>query len=317
MRYRRVTIIGASGFVGRYVVKDLAQQGVVIAALSRHAADDAGFLRPMGDVGQVAPIEVNILDEPRLAAALAGAEAAVNATGILYESGKQTFEAVHHQGAALFARVAKAAGVKALVHLSAIGADSASPAEYARSKARGEAAVRAAFPEAVILRPSIIFGPEDEFFNRFGGMTRYSPLLPLIGGGQTRFQPVYVGDVASAAVAALERLDAAGRTFELGGPQVYTFRQLMEMLLQSIRRRRALVNVPWGLANFEAAILERLPAPLLTRDQVRMLQRDNVVAPGAAGLAELGVTPTALELVLPTYLDKFRRGGRWVTDHAA
>jgi NADH dehydrogenase len=316
MRHRRVTVIGASGFVGRYVVKDLAQQGVVVAAVSRHASD-ARYLRPMGDVGQIAAIDANLLDEPRIAATLAGADAVVNATGILYESGSQTFDAVHHRGPALVARLARAAGAKALVHVSAVGADTGSPAEYARTKALGEAAVREAFPAATILRPSIIFGPEDEFFNRFAAMTRYSPMLPLIGGGQTRFQPVYVGDVAFAVVTALDRPDAAGRTYELGGPRIYTFRELMEMLLRSIRRKRALVNVPFGIASFEAAILEKLPAPPLTRDQVRMLQRDNVVTPDAPGLLELGITPTALELVLPTYLDKFRRGGRWVTDHAA
>lgn len=316
MRYRRVTVLGASGFIGRYVVKDLARQGVVIAAVSRHATE-AGYLRPMGDVGQVASIDADLLDEARIAAVVAGADAVVNATGILYETRAQTFDAVHHRGPALAARLAKSAGAQRFVHISALGADPASPAGYARSKAAGEAAVRAAFPEAAILRPSIVFGPEDAFFNRFAALARFSPALPLIGGGRTRFQPVYVGDVAAAAVAALTRPAAAGGRFELGGPRIYTFRQLMELMLREIRRRRLLVSVPFGVASLAAAILERLPSPLLTRDQVRMLQRDNVVEARAPGLLDLDITATALELILPTYMDKFRRGGRWVTEQAA
>lgn len=316
MWYRRVTVLGASGFVGRYVVKHLAQRGAVVAAVSRNATQ-AGFLRPMGDVGQVALIDADLLDEARIAATVAGADAVVNAVGILHEGGRQRFEAAHHRGPALLARLAKAAGAQRFVHLSAIGADAAAPSAYARTKALGEAAVREAFPEATILRPSLVFGPEDAFFNRFAAMARCLPALPLIGGGRTRFQPVYVGDVAGAAVAGLERPDTAGGVYELGGPRVYTFRQLMEVMLREIGRRRMLVDVPFALAAVEAAVLEWLPNPLLTRDQVRMLKHDSVVSPGAAGLLDLGITPTALELVLPTYLDRFRRGGRWVTSHAA
>jgi NADH dehydrogenase len=204
------------------------------------------------------------------------------------------------------------------VHISAIGADPKSSSAYARSKAAGEAAVRAAFPGAVILRPSVVFGPEDEFFNRFATMARYSPVLPLIGGGATRFQPVYVGDVADAVMAALDREDAAGRLYELGGPRILTFKALMELLLQEIGRKRALISIPFWLAMLEAAFLEWLPKPPLTRDQVRMLRRDNVVAAGAPGLAELEVVPTALELVLPSYLNRFRRGGgRYVGERTA
>ena len=310
MRFRRVTVLGASGFVGRYIVQRLARRGAVIAAVSRHATS-AGFLRPMGDVGQVALLDAAITDADRLAVALAGADAVVCAVGILFERGRQRFESVHHRGPALLARLAARAGVKRFVHISAIGADPAAPAAYARSKAAGEAAIRAEFPAATILRPSIVFGPEDDFFNRFAALARYSPVLPLIGGGRTRFQPVYVGDVADAVTAALDLPAAPGRSYELGGPEVLSFRELMELTLRETDRRRALVSLPFGLAGLEAAFLEWLPKPLLTRDQVKLLRRDNVVASGAQGLADLGINPTALELVLPTYLDRFRRGGRW------
>lgn len=308
MRYRRVTILGGSGFIGRYVVKRLAATGAVVVVVNRQASA-AGFLRPMGDVGQIALIDADFTDEARLAAAVAGSDAVVCSAGILFERGRQRFDAVHHRGPALLARLAKAAGAKRFIHISSIGADPSSTSAYARSKAAGEAAVRAAFPEATILRPSIVFGPEDDFFNRFAALTRFSPVLPLIGGGHTKFQPVYVGDVGDAVMAALARREAAGLAFELGGPRVYSFRALMELLLREIGRRRLLVNLPFGLAMVEAAFLEWLPKPLLTRDQVRLLRRDNVVAPGQLGLTDLGVAPTALELVLPGYIDRFRRRG--------
>jgi uncharacterized protein YbjT (DUF2867 family) len=310
MRYRRVTIVGGSGFIGRYVVKRLAAAGAVIAVMSRHASA-AGFLRPMGDVGQIALINAAIDDEARLAAAVEGADAVISATGILFERGAQRFDVVHVRGPALLARLAKAAGARHFVHFSAIGADPAAPAAYARSKAAGEAAVRAAFPEATILRPSVVFGPEDDFFNRFAALARWSPALPLIGGGHTKFQPVYVGDVADAVIAGLAQPDAAGKTFELGGPRVYSFRELMELVLRETGRKRPLVNLPFSLASLEAAFLEWLPRPPLTRDQVKLLQRDNIVAAGSLGLADLGIAPTAVELIIPTYLDRYRHGGRW------
>jgi len=311
MRLGRATILGGSGFIGRYIVQRLAAKGTVVAVVSRHASD-AGFLRPQGDVGQIALIDAGLGDEARLAAAVAGADAVISSVGILYERGRQTFEAVHIQGPARLARLAQAAGVRRLVHISALGADIHSPSAYARSKAEGEAAVRAEFPGAAILRPSIVFGPEDSFFNRFAALALYLPALPLIGGGTTRFQPVYVGDVADAALAALDRHEAPGRIYQLGGPRIYTFRELMELMLREIRRRRVLVSIPFALARFEAFFLERLPGPpLLTRDQVRLLERDSVVQPGAPTLADLGITPTAVELVLPTYLEAYRRGGRY------
>ena len=316
MSYRRVTVLGASGFIGRYVVKRLAAQGALICAVCRHASD-ARYLRPMGDVGQIAPIDANVCDDQALAAVIAGADAVVNAVGILYERGAQRFDALHHQLPRRIAIEARAAEVKHLVHFSAIGADPRSPSAYGRSKAAGEAALRAEFPAAVVLRPSIVFGPEDMFFNRFAALARIAPALPLIGGGKTRFQPVYVGDVADAAVAALARPDAQGRVFELGGPEVLSFKELMRLLLRALHRRRLLVPVPFGLAMVKAAFLEWLPTPPLTRDQVRMLERDNVVAPDMPGLADLGISPTALELMLPTYLDKYRRGGRTLQPNLA
>ena len=309
MTPRRVVIFGASGFIGRYVVRDLARGGAVIAACARHASS-AGFLRPMGDVGQIAPLSANLGDERALAAVVAGADAVVNLVGILYERGAQRFELAHHRGPGLLADLAKGAGVKRFVHVSALAADANSSSDYARSKAEGEEAVRAAFPSATILRPSLVFGPEDDFFNRFAAMARVSPALPLIGGGATKFQPVYVGDIAAAVATALSRDDTDGKTYALAGPATFTMRQLFELILRVTGRKRLLMSIPFGLASLEALFLEWLPRPLLTRDQVRQLRHDSVAAPGAPGLAELGITPTALELILPTYLDRFRRAGR-------
>jgi uncharacterized protein YbjT (DUF2867 family) len=313
MGYSRIAVIGASGFIGRYVVKHLAARRAVISALVRDV-ERASVLQPMGDVGQIARIRASLLDETRLAAALAGVDAVVNLAGILHERGKQTFEAVHHQGPARLGRLAKAAGVKHLVHVSALGASGDSPSAYARSKAAGESALRAAFPSAVILRPSIVFGPEDSFFNRFAAMVQLVPVLPLIGGGKTRFQPVYVGDVAEAVARCLDKPEAAGRTYELGGPLVYSFKELMELVLAETRRRALLVKLPWSLAALQATFLEILPNPPLTRDQIKLLRQDNVVAPNALTLRDLGITPAAVEVILPTYMDHYRRGG-WFGSH--
>jgi NADH dehydrogenase len=310
MRLGRATVLGGSGFVGRYIVQRLAAKGTVVAVVSRHAKD-AGFLRPLGDVGQIALVDAGFDDEARLAASLAGADAVICSVGTLAQHGSQSFAALHVHGPARLARLAHAAGAKRFVHISALSADIQSPSAYARSKAEGEAAVRADFPGATILRPSIVFGPEDVFFNRFAAMALYSPVLPLIGGGHSRFQPVYVGDVADAAIAALQRPEAPGRIYQLGGPRIYTFREMMELMLRDIRRRRALVSIPVALARFEAFFLERLPGRILTRDQVSLLERDNVVAAGAPGFGDLGITPTALELILPTYLEAYRLGGRY------
>jgi uncharacterized protein YbjT (DUF2867 family) len=308
---RRATVFGGTGFIGRYIVKRLAQRGTTLTVVGRHARR-GNYLQPMGDVGQIVLIDGDVRDEALTATAMVESDLVVNLIGILAETGKQKFDALQHQAAGRLARQAKAAGVGQFVQFSAIGADAASPARYGRSKAEGETAVRAAFPEAIILRPSIVFGPEDQFFNRFAEMTRISPFLPLIGGGDTKFQPVYVGDVANATLAAIDRPEAAGQTYELGGPRVYSFTELMQIMLREIGRPGfPLVSIPFGLASLQAAFLERLPGRLLTRDQVTMLKRDNVVAPGARTLADLGITPTAPEVILQSYLERFRTGGRF------
>jgi NADH dehydrogenase len=254
---------------------------------------------------------VPVQDSEAVAAALSSADAAINLVGILFEGGRQRFEAVHAEGAKTIATAAAEAGVTSLVQVSSIGAGAEAAASYARTKGEGEAAVRAAFPEAVILRPSILFGPEDDFFNRFAEMARFSPALPLIGGGRTRFQPVYVGDVAQAVVQVLTDPACRGKLYELGGPRIYSFRELMELLLKVIGRKRALVALPFGLARLQARLLELLPKPPLTRDQVTQLRHDNVVSPGALTLKDLGIEATALEAVIPSYLERYRAGGRF------
>ena len=308
MAFSVVTVFGGAGFLGRSVVNSLARQGAHVRVACRRP-DEALRCKPMGDVGQVAPVAANIRDDASVAAAVDGADAVINLVGILYESGRQKFDAVHRDGAGRIARAAASAGVAQLVHVSAIGADSQAASDYARSKGDGEQAVKAAFDKAVILRPSILFGPDDEFFNRFAALARVSPVLPLIGGGRTRFQPAFISDVAEAVVSVLTKPDTAGRTYELGGPEVYSFRQLLELLLTVIDRKRLLIPVPFWAAMAKAFFLELYPVPLLTRDQVRLLRRDNVVTEGVAGFADLGISPTAPEVILPTYLSRFRRGG--------
>src|SRR5271165_6329275 len=308
MRSRRTAVLGGSGFIGRYVVKRLAARGDVVPVACRNA-EEAKFLRPMGDVGQVEPVNVAIDEEVVLPAFLAGSGGLVNCVGILRESGSQTFERIHHTGPAVLARIARDAGVERFVHISAIGAEPRSSSAYARTKAAGEQAVRDAFPTVTILRPSVVFGPEDQFFNRFAAMAMISPVLPLIGGGKTRFQPVYVGDVADSVVKCLEDPATVGRVYELGGPKVYTFREILELLLSEIHRKRWRIDLPFGLAAFQARLTSMLPNPPLTPDQVELLKSDNIVSSGAMNLASLGIAPTAAEVVLPTYLDRFRRGG--------
>jgi NADH dehydrogenase len=275
----------------------------------------------LGDVGQIEVTQANVRAPDTIERALEGAEAAIYAVGVLYESGGQRFEALHAEGPKLAAEAAGRLGARHFVHISSIGADAGSASAYARTKAAGEAGVQGAFPAATILRPSVVFGPGDQFFNRFAAMATLSPALPLIGGGATRMQPVFVGDIAQAAAQALADPAAKARTFELGGPAVRSFRELMEVMLAEIGRRRALVPVPWPAAEAIGfggdlvaslrATLPMLPAPPLTTDQVRQLKVDNVVAAGAAGLSDLGVTPTPLEAVLPTYLYPYRKGGQF------
>jgi len=310
MSVASVTVFGGSGFVGRHIVRDLAKAGASVRVAVRRP-DRALFLKPMGDVGQITPVAANIRDDASVAAAVEGSDAVVNLVGVLYESGRQTFDAVHHQGAGRIARAAKAAGVDRLVHVSAIGADAHALSDYARSKAAGEAAVRAEFPDADIVRPSVVFGVDDNFFNLFAALARLSPVLPLIGGGKTRFQPVFVGDVAAAAAAILSAPKGSGSTYELGGPEILTFRELMEMVLRATGRRRLLVPVPFAIMEWYGAMLGVLPRPLLTRDQVRLLRSDNTAEHGLPGLADLGVAPTAVSAIVPSYLSRYRRGGQF------
>ncbi|MCB1340953.1 MAG: complex I NDUFA9 subunit family protein [Pseudooceanicola sp.] len=311
-----VTIYGGSGFVGRYVARRMAKEGWRVRVAVRRP-NEAIFVRPYGVVGQVEPVLCNIRDDASVAAAMAGADAVVNCVGILNESGANTFEAVQADGAARVARLAAAEGVGTLVHLSALGADREAESEYGRTKAAGEAAVVQHFPGAVILRPSILFGPEDGFFNRFAGMARLGPVLPVVAS-ETRFQPVYVDDVAQAAVKGIKGVAAPG-VYELGGPEVLSFHQLMERMLDVIHRRRVLLPVPgfiakviaFGFDMLQAVTMGLVSNGVLTRDQLKSLGRDNVVSPGAKGLSDLGIEPTSLESVLPDYLWRFRPSGQY------
>jgi NADH dehydrogenase len=325
MEGRLVTIFGGSGFIGRQIVQRLAAAGAQIRAAERDP-QRALVLKPMGNVGQITPVQANIRDDASVRAAVEGADAVVNLVGILYQGGRQTFDAVHRAGAERIAAAAKAAGAESFVQISAIGADKGSASAYARSKALGEEAVRKHMPDAVILRPSVVFGPQDDFFNRFARMACCSPILPvfgcpfprfrngkldLYGSGGTRFQPVYVGDVADAAFKALDDPACRGKTYELGGPTVYSFVELMRLIMDETGRRRLLNPVPFWVGSVMGFFAEFLPVPPLTRDQVKLLKTDNVVSGKLPGLQDLGVTPTAAEVILPTYLDIYRRGGRY------
>ena len=308
-----VTVFGGSGFLGRHVVRALARAGYRIRPAVRRP-DLAGHLQPLGRVGQIHAVQANLRYPASVEAAVHGADVVINLVGILFERGKQRFEAVQAEGAHAVAQAAAAAGAR-LVHVSALGADPDSPALYARSKAQGEAAVLATVPGATILRPSIVFGPEDDFFNRFASLARLSPALPLIGGGETKFQPVFVGDVAQAIARAVGGRAKDGTIYELGGPEVKSFRELMQYVLAVTERRRLLVPLPFGLAKLQAQFLQYLPTPLLTPDQVELLRTDNVVSQAALAegrtLAALGIEPTALEAVVPSYLWRFRKAGQF------
>ena len=303
------TVFGGSGFLGRYVVKRLAAAGHIVRVAVRDT-ESAMFLKPMGAVGQVVLLGASVTSDADVARAVRGADLVVNLVGILAEAHHGDFQRVHAEGAGRIAQAAAAAGVKRLVHVSAIGASAAATSQYARSKAAGEAAVRAAFPQATILRPSLVFGPEDQFFNRFARVASLLWVMPVLSGS-SRFQPVFAADVADAVMAALTREDALGKTYELGGPRVWTFRELLAYVLKETRRSRPLIDVPMGLAAGPASLLEKLPGrfKLITRDQLTMLSQDNVVAADALGLAALGVQPTPVELIVPHYLHRFRAGG--------
>jgi NADH dehydrogenase len=308
-----VTVFGGSGFIGAQAVRQLAKAGWRIRVAVRNPAK-AYAMRLAGDVGQIDIVQANIRNLPSLRRALSGATAAVNLVGVMRETGRQGFQALQAMGARNVAEAARAEGVTRLVQMSAIGADAQSESKYARTKAEGEAAVREIYPDAVIVRPSIVFGPEDDFFNRFAAMAQISPVLPLIGGGATRFQPVFVGDVGKALARAVAAPEAAGQTYELGGPAVFTFRQLMELMLAEIGKRRFLAPVPWPVARLMGSagdLAGAFIAPPVTSDQVLLLKSDNVASGACPGLAELGITPTTLEAVLPSYLYRYRKGGQY------
>jgi len=308
-----VTVFGGSGFLGRHAVRALAREGYRVRNAVRRP-DLAGHLQPMGRVGQIHSVQANLRYPASVERALEGADVAINLVGILYERGKQRFETVQAQGAATVAQAAAAAGVR-LIHVSALGANADSPALYARTKAAGEQAVLDAAPDATIFRPSIVFGPEDDFFNRFGSMARMMPVLPLVGGGETKFQPVFVGDVAQAIVKAVGGQTRGGTIYELGGPQVRSFKELMEYVLAVTERRRLLVPLPFGLARLQAMVLQYMPKPLLTPDQVELLRTDNIVSDAATAdgrtLAAFGIEPAAMEAVVPSYLWRFRKAGQF------
>lgn len=313
-----VTVFGGSGFVGNQAVRQLARAGWRIRVAVRNPS--LGYrMRLLGDVGQIDVVQANVRDGDSVRRALDGATASVNLVGVLYETGRQRFQAVHTDGARLVTKAAQALGVTRVVQMSALGADADGPSAYARTKAAGEVAVRDIRPDAVILRPSVVFGPEDAFFNKFAAMASVSPALPLIGGGRTRFQPVFVGDIGKAIARVVTDSDSAGRTYEIGGAAEFTFRQLMEMMLEETHQRRMLVPVPFNVASmlgsFGDLIAGVMPPPV-TSDQVASLRVDNVVSGDFPGLADLGVTPTTLEAVLPTYLYRYRKGGQYADQEA-
>lgn len=310
-----ITVFGGSGFVGRHVVRALARRGYRIRVAVRRP-DLAGHLQPLGGVGQIAAVQANLRNRDSVDRAVRGADHVINCVGILFESGRNSFDAVQDFGARAVAEAARAEGA-GLTHISAIGADPDSDSIYARSKARAEAAIARIAPDAVIMRPSIIFGPEDDFFNKFAEMARLSPALPLIGGGETKFQPVYVGDVAEAVALSVDGKLQSGAIYELGGPRVMTFKQCLEEVLETVHRKRVLMPLPWGLASFVGKLASLVPLidPPLTSDQVTLLKTDNIVSEAADAdnrtLAGMGIRPSTIEAVLPSYLGRYRPHGQY------
>ncbi|OCP23395.1 MULTISPECIES: complex I NDUFA9 subunit family protein [unclassified Ensifer] len=310
-----VTIFGGSGFVGRHVVRALAKRGYRIRVAVRRP-DLAGHLQPLGNVGQISFVQANLRYRKSVDRAVEGSDHVINCVGVLFESGRNTFDAVQDFGARAVAEAARNVGAK-LTHISAIGADAKSESSYARTKGRAEAAILETLPDAIILRPSIIFGPEDGFFNKFASMARFAPALPLIGGGNTKFQPVYVTDVAEAVARSVDGQLSAGTIYELGGPEVLTFRQCLEIMLKTIDRKRSLVSVPFGLASLMGSIASMIPfiTPPVTADQVVLLKSDNIVSTKAESedrtLRGIGITPTMLESILSTYLVRYRPRGQY------
>ncbi|MBA5777031.1 complex I NDUFA9 subunit family protein [Stappia sp. F7233] len=315
-----VTVFGGSGFIGRHVVRALARRGYRIRVAVRRP-DLAEHVQPLGMPGQIMPVQANLRYRWSVDRAIEKADAVVNCVGIMNPSGAQSFDAVQAFGPRAIAEAARAAGLSAVTHISAIGADATSQSGYARSKAAGEQAIFETLPQSVVLRPSVVFGPEDEFFNRFGAMARMSPVLPLIGGGETKFQPVFVGDVADAVAKAATGEAKAGTIYELGGPDIKTFRECMELMLEIVRRKRLLLPIPFGVAMMQARILSLLPSAPITPDQVTLLKSDNVVSQAAIAesrtLDGLSIEARTLAAILPTYLERFRVRGQFDAHRAA
>jgi len=315
MKIQQVTVFGGSGFLGQAIVRALAPQGYLVRVAARRI-ELAEKVKTAGDVGQITLMRANLRAPQSVAHAIAGSQAVINAAGIAFEHGRQRYKTVHAGGARTIAEAARAAGVERLIHVSGIGADSRSwKNRYVQSKVEAEDAIVAGFETATILRPSVVFGPDDVLFNRLARIAAMAPFMPVVGSGRAKVQPVFVGDVAAAAAAALARPDTAKSVFELGGPRVYTYRELAALTLREIDRAKPIIGVPAGLMKL-AAFFAEFPAllgrtPQITRDQVDLLLHDNVVRPGAKDLASLGLTPTAAEVILPTYLDRFRIGGRY------
>lgn len=315
-----VTLIGGSGFIGRHIVRALAREGYRVRVACRRP-DLAGHLQPLGNLGQIQMIQANVRYPESLEAACQDSFAVINLVGLLANSGPQTFDACHVDGAEACAKAAKAAGAEVFIQMSAIGADLDSAANYAETKAEGEARAAEHFPGATILRPSIVFGPEDGFFNKFGAMARFSPALPLIGWGVTRFQPVFVGDVAKAVTAVLDDDSKRGKIYELGGPEIFSFKQLLEYVLETTHRSRLLIPVPFAFAKVKAMFLQLIPGAPLTVDQVRLLEQDNVVSDEAKAdgrtLEGLGIEPEGIEAIVPQYLARYRAAGQFDQAKAA
>ena len=325
MKSRLITVFGASGFIGSYVVKRLAKQGYLVRAAVRDPSG-ASFLKPMGDVGQVTPVQANVRNQESVIKVIDGADGVINLVGIFRQIGRQRFDAVHYQGATNVAQAAADVGSRYLVHMSALGASLCSPSIYLKSKAAGEKSVTKVFPNATIIRPSVVFGPQDVFFNRLATLACFSPVMPVMGcpypkynagridffgNGGTLFQPVYAGDVADAIVQTIENDTHAGKIRELGGPEVFSFKEIIEKILHNTGRRKFLVPVPFGLASTVAFLAELLPVPPLTRDQVTLLRNNSVLDGEANGFLPFDITPTSVDVMLPSYLDKYCKGGRF------
>lgn len=308
---QQVTVFGGSGFIGRAIVRALAQQGLQIRVACRRP-ELAEVTKTAGDVGQVVLVRANLRMPQSIAVAIAGSQAVVNATGISFQKGRQKYQSVHVAGARAIADAATAAGVKRLIHISGIGADNRSSHNaFIRSKVEGEGAIVAGFPAATILRPSVVFGPDDKFFNRLAQAAIKAPFMPLVGNGKARVQPVYDADVGRAVVAVLERPATASSVFELGGPRIYTYREIAVLTLREIDRTKSIVSMPAALLKLAGFFAEFLPSPPITRDQVELMIHDNVVREGAQTFGSLGIVPTAVEPILPIYLDRYRHGGRY------